>query len=86
MYDIRQLNRFCGKVERIGLPQSSLKVLRDSKEERREISAADHESAIGAIIDLLSSDGSISPPVAIGHRIVHGGPRYAPASESHRKY
>jgi acetate kinase len=66
-----------GNVERIGLPQSSLKWVRDLKQERRAISAEKHEAAIGAVIELLSSQSGINRPAAIGHRIVHGGARYS---------
>jgi acetate kinase len=37
----------------------------------------DHEAAIGAILDWLKRAGYDSSVVAIGHRIVHGGPDYA---------
>jgi len=66
-----------GNVERIGLPNSSLKFQHDSTQEQREISAPDHESAIAAIIDLLSHRPGLTRPAAIGHRIVHGGPNYS---------
>lgn len=38
---------------------------------------ADHRGALGAILGLLKARGSAGPVVAVGHRVVHGGPDHA---------
>jgi acetate kinase len=43
----------------------------------RSLARVDHTAAMGAILDWLKKAGYDSSVVAVGHRIVHGGPTYA---------
>ena len=43
----------------------------------RSHARVDHAAAMGAILDWLRQAGYNSSIVAVGHRIVHGGPDYA---------
>jgi acetate kinase len=43
----------------------------------RSVARVDHAAAMGAILDWLKKGGYDSSVVAVGHRIVHGGPDYA---------
>lgn len=64
-----------GKFERIGLPDAWLSftdVLANQSDERT-IAAPDHAACVPMLVELLENKGGIS---AIGHRVVHGGPRY----------
>jgi acetate kinase len=68
-----------GKIERIGLPGATLSV-NDSTgagAPSRAIDARDHGGAASALIDWLEEARLLSTVKAIGHRVVHGGPRYS---------
>jgi len=70
---------FGGAIERIGLPESTLRVEGTSEADRfsRPVTAPDHAAAVGTLMDWLdehTGSGSLS---AVGHRVVHGGPRYS---------
>ncbi len=69
-----------GAVERIGLSQSRLRVSTDGgAATETEGEYKDHGSAVQAVLDLLERRG-LPPLDAVGHRLVHGGPRHtAPA-------
>jgi len=75
----RSLNRvLAGKFDRIGLSGAGLRVvdpITDKKEERA-IQAPDHASCVRPLIELIEERMGNTVPNAIGHRIVHGGPRY----------
>ena len=67
-----------GSIERIGQPDASLSVKGPGQADTfsRPISASDHQAAVSALIDWLVQrlgDDAIS---AVGHRVVHGGPKY----------
>ena len=67
---------FSGNVERIGLGGGRI-LLRDAEgnklaEQRRDF--ADHDAAIGALLDLIVPRLDGRPLWAVGHRLVHGGP------------
>jgi len=67
-----------GRFERIGLPGSSLTVsdpLRAAAE-RHAVDAPDHAACVPVLLGLLKERG-LDAIRAIGHRVVHGGPRYA---------
>ena len=67
-----------GKVERIGLPDALLSLKVGSEAAARQpITAPDHEHAVGELIERLEADDRLGTVRAVGHRIVHGGPRYA---------
>ena len=65
-----------GLVERIGDDDSSLTLhLGDDGSDERT-SAPDHEAAVLMVLDRLASAG-LPAPEAFGHRVVHGGDRFA---------
>ncbi len=66
-------------VDRIGLPDGTL-TLTDAimgTSERRPIQAAHHNDCVDPVIAWLEEKITITDLVAIGHRVVHGGPRYS---------
>src|ERR1035437_6274198 len=70
--------RLYGKFERIGLPDARLSfpdVLTNQSDERR-IDAANHVACVPLLVELLEKKTGVSAVSAIGHRVVHGGPRY----------
>jgi len=67
-----------GKFERIGLPEASLSfadVLANQSDEHG-IDAPDHAACVPLLVELLEKKSVVSAISAIGHRVVHGGPRY----------
>jgi acetate kinase len=77
-----RLRRLSGKIERIGLSDTTLTVSdpTGASAQNRAIETSDHGSAASALIDWLEESGLLSAVKAVGHRVVHGGSRYsAPA-------
>jgi acetate kinase len=68
--------RLTGKIERIGLAGSTLTLGDGEDRTTRFIEAGDHKAAVAALIDVLSARSGWERPAAVGHRVVHGGPRY----------
>lgn len=69
-----------GLVEGIGEPASALRHNGPGGETRTEDAVADHEKALRAVLDAFSTHGpdlTSSGLVAVGHRVVHGGDRFA---------
>ena len=68
-----------GKFERIGLSDPILSVSDESggKLERSTIQAADHDACMPKLMELLERRGGRSALNAVGHRVVHGGMKYA---------
>ena len=71
-----------GLIERIGEEASGLRHEAGGNQIRREVQAPDHEAAFGLMVRALTEgDGAaIAGPDAIdavGHRVVHGGERFA---------
>ncbi len=67
-----------GKFERVGLPDARLSftdVLANKRVERM-MDAPDHVACVPPLLELLENRASSSAVSAIGHRVVHGGPRY----------
>ena len=67
-----------GKFDRIGLPDAKLSftdVLAHQSDERR-IEAPNHVTCVPLLVELLEKKTGASGVRAIGHRVVHGGPRY----------
>jgi acetate kinase len=62
-----------GAVARIGLPGATLTV---ASEEPQPLSAQDHERALEAVFANLERRVDLGQVAAVGHRIVHGGPRF----------
>ena len=68
-----------GSIERIGLPDASLTVsgLRPEDNFTRQLDAADHAAAAGQLMDWLGQRLGEGTLTAVGHRVVHGGPKYS---------
>ncbi len=68
-----------GEIDRIGLPQPTLRV--DGKLATppisRVVAASDHVAAVGVVANAIRECGVQSDVIAIGHRVVHGGPKYS---------
>ena len=72
-----------GGIERIGLPEASLRVkgLSHADNFSRLVTAPDHKMAVEVLMDWIEEYGEQNALSAVGHRVVHGGPKY---SESQR--
>src|SRR5512146_1730495 len=70
-----------GQIERIGSDSARLLAegpeLHDSVS--REIAAPDHKAAVGVLVDWLQELLGHDQVAAVGHRVVHGGPKYSEA-------
>ena len=68
-----------GAIERIGLPEATLRVkgLNQADNFSRPVSAPDHTAAIGALMDWIEEHIGRQALTAVGHRVVHGGPKYS---------
>lgn len=68
-----------GNAERIGQPDSVLRMTWMGGEEICAAAAPDHQSALQQVFRLLAQHGIVAGPAqlsAIGHRVVHGGDRF----------
>jgi acetate kinase len=67
-----------GAIERIGLPQACLRVkgLSQADNFSRPVTAPDHTVAVGVLMDWIEERGGRDSLAAVGHRVVHGGPKY----------
>ena len=67
-----------GGIERIGLPEATFRVkgLNQADDFSRPLTAPDHTVAVGALMDWIEERGGRDALTAIGHRVVHGGPKY----------
>ncbi len=76
LYDLTkpQLQRLRGKIERIGLPGTTLTVDDPTgrRAQSRAIEARGHAGAASALIDWLEEAGLVRAVKAVGHRVVHG--------------
>jgi acetate kinase len=71
-----------GRVERIGLPEARFVVKGAAQEQNfsRAVNTPDHTAAVNVLMDWLETEIGRGRLVAVGHRVVHGGPKYsAPA-------
>ena len=68
-----------GAIERIGLPEATLRVkgLNQADNFSRLVAAPDHTAAVGALMDWIEERGGRDALTAVGHRVVHGGPKYS---------
>jgi acetate kinase len=68
-----------GSVERIGLPEASLRVkgLSQADNFSRPLAAPDHTVAVGSLMDWIEERLGRAALTAVGHRVVHGGPKYS---------
>ncbi len=70
--------RLTAQVEHIG-HESVMRVTNGADDEIaiEPIVGKDHGEALTGLIDWLGRNGEIRPLVAVGHRLVHGGPEYS---------
>ncbi len=68
-----------GGIERIGLPDATLRVkgLNQADDLSRLVVAPDHTVAVGALMDWIEERLGLDTLTAVGHRVVHGGPKYS---------
>ena len=67
-----------GKFDRIGLPDARLSFtdVHANKSDESRIDAPSHVDCVPLLVELLEKKTGIGAASAIGHRVVHGGPRY----------
>jgi acetate kinase len=67
-----------GGIERIGLPEATLRVkgMNQADNFSRPVTAPDHTVAVGALMDWIEQHSGRDALTAVGHRVVHGGPKY----------
>jgi acetate kinase len=67
-----------GGIERIGLPEATFRVkgLDQADNFSRLVTAPDHTVAVGTLMDWIEERVGRGALSGIGHRIVHGGPKY----------
>jgi acetate kinase len=68
-----------GGIDRIGLPEATLRVkgLNPVEDFSRLVTAPDHTVAVGALMDWIEEHIGRNALTAVGHRVVHGGPKYS---------
>jgi acetate kinase len=68
-----------GALERIGLPEAGLQVagLDPADNVSRPVTAVDHTVAVGILMDWIEAHLGRDALTAVGHRVVHGGPKYS---------
>jgi acetate kinase len=68
-----------GEIERIGLPEATLRVKGVVPEDtfERVVTAPDHTVAVGVLMDWIEERSGRDGLSAVGHRVVHGGPKYS---------
>jgi acetate kinase len=66
-----------GIAQRLGAPEASLDWKHNGTKSSRPIPGAHHEEALRAVVDLLDDLGLHSGLIGIGHRVVHGGSKFA---------
>ena len=72
-----------GAIERIGQPEATLHVkgLRTEDNFSRGVKITDHSAAVSVLMDWLQKQHDRETISAVGHRIVHGGPKYSEAQK-----
>jgi len=67
-----------GGMERIGQPEATLQVKGVNQVDNfsRLVTAPDHTVAVGVLMDWIEERGGRDALTAVGHRVVHGGPKY----------
>jgi len=68
-----------GAIERIGLPEATFqaKGLKPEDNFSRAVAAPDHAVAVRALMDWIEERSGREALTAVGHRVVHGGPKYS---------
>jgi acetate kinase len=76
----RALRRIVGgAIERIGTPEATLRVIGANPADSvsRPVTAPDHAAAVGALMGWIEEHDGRDALAAVGHRVVHGGPKYS---------
>lgn len=70
-----------GAIERIGLPEATLRIGFVDQKDRLSlpVTAPDHGAAVDVLMDWLEAHLGSDTLAAVGHRVVHGGPKYSEA-------
>jgi acetate kinase len=68
-----------GGIERIGTPEATLRVKGENQADdfSRLVTAPDHTVAVSALMDWIEKRTGRDGLTAVGHRVVHGGPKYS---------
>jgi acetate kinase len=68
-----------GRIERIGLPEATFRAkgLNQGDNFCRLVTAPDHSVAVGVLMDWIEERSRRDGLTAVGHRVVHGGPKYS---------
>ena len=68
-----------GGIERIGLPEAAMRVKGVNQADNfvRPVTAPDHTVAVGLLMDWIEQRSGRNALTAVGHRVVHGGPKYS---------
>jgi acetate kinase len=66
-----------GIAQRLGTPHASLEFNHEDHKESRILHGADHRAALKAIVTLLREVGLAEGMIGVGHRVVHGGAKFA---------
>ena len=68
-----------GGIDRIGLSEATLRVkgLDPADNFSQLVTAPDHIAAVGALMDWIEQRVASDALTAVGHRVVHGGPKYS---------
>jgi len=68
-----------GGIERIGLPEATLRVkgMNQADNFSQPVTAPDHAAAVGVLMDWIEERLGHDALTAVGHRVVHGGPKYS---------
>ncbi len=68
-----------GAIEKIGLPEAALRVkgVNQADNFSRPVVAPNHTVAVGALMDWIEERIGRNALTAVGHRVVHGGPKYS---------
>jgi len=70
-----------GSIDRIALPNTTFRIKGVNKEDNfsHSIAAQDHKAAVAIFMDWIEKRSEYYALSAVGHRIVHGGPKYSQA-------
>jgi acetate kinase len=68
-----------GGIERIGMPEATLRVkgLNQADNFSRQVAAPDHTAAVERLMDRIEERIGLDALTAVGHHVVHGGPKYS---------
>ncbi len=81
LFEVRDALRrvLWGAIERIGLPEATLRVngVNPADQWSRPVTAPNHTAAVCALMDWIEDRSGRDGLTAVGHRVVHGGPKYS---------